>query len=497
MPSDSDSESQLSEDEIEVDVESQAANGKAKGDEPLDAAGKPKKQQKKKKVKAGRRARRRSDESENESDRGGKEEEPAEEVTFEEFTGTAKPDAGPSQPRSQPLPPSRAQPRSKPPAPGSKKSTSTSAPTAASTTTSKPANSSATAPVASASASQTAGTGPGKKTKEEKEAERREKRRAKNKERRRKVREGAGVAGTGADGDGDEKVETDQPGTKDVPADAEVRDKPEEQDEQHAEGEPRKVDIEDDHNADDANNNSQPISKAPSNRQLYLSRLTADPSFTPRVGSFWTHDERHYSKGKFGEDGEFAGLRGMSGWWRGAGGERGGRGRGRGFAAGRGGAGRGRGGYGFASGTGNGEKIENQPAVPSSGETPLESAADSPSAAPAPRADASSSSWGHDAFEKMEQAEKRRSEAREKRRIQQALRGGAAAVAPGVGFAGRGRGRGRGGAVGWGYGQAYAGHQMGQVVFGQDMQQVQGGAQVNGGGHEDVLPVSNFSGAGA
>jgi hypothetical protein len=148
-------------------------------------------------------------------------------------------------------------------------------------------------------------------------------------------------------------------------------------------------------------------------------------------------------------------------------------------------------------GTGNGEKAEGQSVVPPSGETPLEPAADSPSAAPAPRADASSSSWGHDAFEKMEQAEKRRSEAREKRRIQQALRGGAAAAAPGVGFAGRGRGRGRGGAVGWGYGQAYAGHQMGQVVFGQDMQQVQGGVQVNGGGQEDVLPVSSHSGPGA
>ena len=42
-------------------------------------------------------------------------------------------------------------------------------------------------------------------------------------------------------------------------------------------------------------------------RQAYLQRLEADPSYTPRVGEFWSHDERLLDKD----------LRSLSGWWRG------------------------------------------------------------------------------------------------------------------------------------------------------------------------------------
>ncbi|CAK9779847.1 hypothetical protein CC85DRAFT_286234 [Cutaneotrichosporon oleaginosum] len=80
------------------------------------------------------------------------------------------------------------------------------------------------------------------------------------------------------------------------------------------------------------------------NRNAYTQRVAEDPKFTPRVGNFWMHDQRHYEAGSVGE-GSFAGLRGMSDFWRGRGGMRGmprggfrgvppprGRGRGRGFA---------------------------------------------------------------------------------------------------------------------------------------------------------------------
>ncbi|EPQ28089.1 uncharacterized protein PFL1_04416 [Pseudozyma flocculosa PF-1] len=63
----------------------------------------------------------------------------------------------------------------------------------------------------------------------------------------------------------------------------------------------------------------------------YREKLEKDPSFTPRVGQFWGHDER-----LFDQD-----LRGLSGWWRGRGGAAAAnpatRGRGK-FRGGRGGA---------------------------------------------------------------------------------------------------------------------------------------------------------------
>ena len=79
------------------------------------------------------------------------------------------------------------------------------------------------------------------------------------------------------------------------------------------------------------------------NREAYAQRIANDPKFTPRVGNFWTHDQRHYEPGAVG-DGGYAGLRTFSEYWRGPqgrGGFRGGfRGRGRGFPPGPGPLGR-------------------------------------------------------------------------------------------------------------------------------------------------------------
>ncbi|KAK8844776.1 hypothetical protein IAR55_006626 [Kwoniella newhampshirensis] len=73
------------------------------------------------------------------------------------------------------------------------------------------------------------------------------------------------------------------------------------------------------------------------NRDAYTQRLATDPKFTPRVGGFWTHDQRLYESGPVGE-GAYTGLRQMSEYWRGRGGPRGVRGgfrgRGRGFGPG-------------------------------------------------------------------------------------------------------------------------------------------------------------------
>ena len=63
---------------------------------------------------------------------------------------------------------------------------------------------------------------------------------------------------------------------------------------------------------------SQPRPPRASNRTAYLAKIASDPTYVPRVGKFWTHDERHYAAGKVGE-GEYAGLREMSEFWRGRG----------------------------------------------------------------------------------------------------------------------------------------------------------------------------------
>lgn len=128
-------------------------------------------------------------------------------------------------------------------------------------------------------------------------------------------------------------------------------------------------------------------------RQAYLERLSEDPSFIPRVGAFWGHDER-----LFGPE-----LRGMSDWWRGRWNGRGrganGRGRGRGRERGNGGE------RGLNGGANEAE---------SSGQAPP----------PAPSPPPIERTWGHDGYEKMKEQEQT-----------QPARGG---------LRGRGRARGRG-----------------------------------------------------
>ena len=52
------------------------------------------------------------------------------------------------------------------------------------------------------------------------------------------------------------------------------------------------------------------LPKSPSaSRQNYSAKLASDPSFTPRIGKFWSHDERLMEPD----------LRNISGWWKGRG----------------------------------------------------------------------------------------------------------------------------------------------------------------------------------
>ncbi|KAH6914732.1 hypothetical protein BKA70DRAFT_1419698 [Coprinopsis sp. MPI-PUGE-AT-0042] len=95
-------------------------------------------------------------------------------------------------------------------------------------------------------------------------------------------------------------------------------------------------------------------------RQAYQQRLEADPSYVPKVGGFWGHDDRLMDKD----------LRSLSGWWRG---KWSGRGRGRGFGM-RGGA---HGGY-----EGHEFKSEDLPPV--------------------------ERQWTHDGFEEMKRKEEHR-----------------------------------------------------------------------------------------
>ncbi|KAF6762006.1 hypothetical protein DFP72DRAFT_1147992 [Ephemerocybe angulata] len=127
-------------------------------------------------------------------------------------------------------------------------------------------------------------------------------------------------------------------------------------------------------------------------RQAYQERLEKDPSYVPKVGGFWGHDDRLMDKD----------LRSLSGWWRG---QWQGRGRGRGF----GGRGGGRGGH--------------APFSPSLEVAPE----DLP---PVER------TWGHDGFEEM----KRKEEERQAHQEGPAGRGRGGFRGGRGGFAGRGRG---------------------------------------------------------
>ncbi|KAJ9118553.1 hypothetical protein QFC22_003773 [Naganishia vaughanmartiniae] len=213
---------------------------------------------------------------------------------------------------------------------------------------------------------------------------------------------------------------------------------------------------------------AQPARPRPaSNRAAYLAKIAADPIFVPRVGKFWTHDERHYAAGRVGQGGsEYAGLREMSDYWR----ERRGRGRGGfGFAP-RGGfpvRGRGRGGAVQARASMEQPQQKEEPATAApdgtaakeSSEQPhleskQETATDStpPIIAQITTAQPKTSwngetgrsdrgSWSHDGYAELAREEERRSEARERQQQMMMARGRGRGMVRGM-FRGRGRGRG-------------------------------------------------------
>ena len=112
-------------------------------------------------------------------------------------------------------------------------------------------------------------------------------------------------------------------------------------------------------------------------RQVYRERLSNDPSFVPRLGAFWGHDERLIDKD----------LRSMSGWWRGRW-----QGRGRGIFGSRG-RGRGRGGIpGPREGNGEASAVVN-----GDGDGQADPA-------PIPPVE---QSWKHDGFEELDKDERR------------------------------------------------------------------------------------------
>ncbi|RPD66916.1 hypothetical protein L226DRAFT_498624 [Lentinus tigrinus ALCF2SS1-7] len=149
-----------------------------------------------------------------------------------------------------------------------------------------------------------------------------------------------------------------------------------------------------------------PRSRGQSARQAYQQRLENDPSFVPKVGEFWGHDDRLLDKD----------LRSLSGWWRGRWQSRGRgrsafgmRGRGRGFFPG-----------GLA-----------RPFPQDEGGVQEDPAEVPPSERP----------WGHDGFEEMKKRD-------ERRRALQEQQQSATPSQRGLGFRGRGfvsaRGRGFG-----------------------------------------------------
>ncbi|TFY64478.1 hypothetical protein EVJ58_g2585 [Rhodofomes roseus] len=108
-------------------------------------------------------------------------------------------------------------------------------------------------------------------------------------------------------------------------------------------------------------------------RQAYQQRLETDPSFVPKVGEFWGHDDRLLDKD----------LRSLSGWWRGRWQSRG---RGRGAFATRG---RGR---GFFGGRSDPARIDEGEPTPAEDVPPVEKA------------------WTHDGFEEMKRRDEKRRE---------------------------------------------------------------------------------------
>ncbi|KAJ9101032.1 hypothetical protein QFC21_003250 [Naganishia friedmannii] len=232
-----------------------------------------------------------------------------------------------------------------------------------------------------------------------------------------------------------------------------------------------------------------------SNRAAYLAKIAADPTFVPRVGKFWTHDERHYAAGRVGQGGsEYAGLREMSDYWR----ERRGRGRGGSGFAPRGGfpvRGRGRGGavQGRApmeqpkqkeqATTGQvaddveaAKESSEQPSLESKQETTADSASSATAQPVTPAAAAQSKttwngetgrsdrgSWSHDGYAELAQEEERRSAARERQQQMMTAGGRGRGMVRGM-F--RGRGRGRGGFMHPGVAMQPAGQNLGTMATG-------------------------------
>ena len=118
-------------------------------------------------------------------------------------------------------------------------------------------------------------------------------------------------------------------------------------------------------------------SKGQTSRQAYQQRLESDPSFVPKVGEFWGHDDRLLEKD----------LRSLSGWWRGRWQTRGGRGR---VFPPRGRGGRG-GFFGGRPQPGQGDDTAEATDAPVEQEIP-----------PIER------TWTHDGFEEMKKKEERR-----------------------------------------------------------------------------------------
>ncbi|KXN92349.1 hypothetical protein AN958_08580 [Leucoagaricus sp. SymC.cos] len=115
-------------------------------------------------------------------------------------------------------------------------------------------------------------------------------------------------------------------------------------------------------------------------RQAYQEKLESDPSFVPKVGGFWGHDDRLMDKD----------LRSLSGWWRG---------RWQGRSRGRGGFVAGNGRRGSHVDEDNKEDIANLPPI----ERP----------------------WTHDGFEEMKRKEEQRSEFLSQRQANMGVHGAA------------------------------------------------------------------------
>ncbi|KAF9057885.1 hypothetical protein BJ165DRAFT_1521223 [Panaeolus papilionaceus] len=136
-------------------------------------------------------------------------------------------------------------------------------------------------------------------------------------------------------------------------------------------------------------------------RQAYQQRLETDPSYVPKIGNFWGHDDRLID----------ADLRSLSFWWNS---QRGGRGRGRGGFRGRG-------------GHNHGDRFHKQPEE-------LEQDQQPDQVPPIER------TWTHDGFEELKRKEEQRRAQAAARQDSTSKRGGFAGARGGAFTGSRGRG---------------------------------------------------------